>query len=99
VRVESAPAASTYVHVTYFEAYDTPTRILETTCQYQTLDDNGELQRSHVRLLRQRVHSSIEIRDAAASAGFAFVAYTLRNQAVPVAETAIGGTFEFRLPE
>jgi len=92
-------AASTYVHVSSFEAYEVSSQLLETTCQYQILDAAGEVTRSYVRVLRQRVHTSSEVRDAAARAGFVLIAHTARNRSVPADETAVGGSFEFCLRE
>jgi hypothetical protein len=96
VKDESKDGSVSYVHVAYCEAYEESTQLLETTCQYQILDALGEVTRSYFRVLRQRVHKTVEIREAAALAGFALVEHTKRNCTAAALECDLGGSFEFR---
>ncbi|HTB11060.1 MAG TPA: methyltransferase domain-containing protein [Bryobacteraceae bacterium] len=96
VRDESRDGSVSYVNVTYWEAYDEKTQVLETTCQYQILDALGEVTRSYFRILRQRLHKSADIREAAVLAGFTLVKHTERNGTADALECDLGGSFEFR---
>jgi SAM-dependent methyltransferase len=97
VQDKSRDDENAYHNVVYWEAYNEVTQILKTTCQYQTLNATGEVTRTYFRVLCQRVHTNVEIKQAAKDAGFQLIEHTERNSASVSTERLIGGSFEFRL--
>jgi SAM-dependent methyltransferase len=97
IRDESGQRGVSYVHVAYWEVYSPSTQLLETTCHYQFLDDLGEVRRSFMRILRQRMHTSAEICEAAIQARFSLAEHSMRNCSSEAPSGAIGGSFVFHL--
>lgn len=86
---------SSYIQVIYWEQFGARTRHLTTTCQYQIIDSFGEVAKTAIRILHQRIHTNAEISSAANAAGFRLSAHTDRNQSHLSPSRPIGGSYEF----
>lgn len=85
-----------YHNVCFWESYNAPSRLLQTTCHYHTIDGTGAVVGSHYRRLSQRIHLNREILTSAEQAGFRLCRRTRRNSLTVTTRCAIGGSLVFR---